>query len=247
MKTSNKAIVTSLLLLGMASGAVAGPYTIDDNGADRFIGEGTDANGNVLGDRFGAPQYEVFGMDVSNDASTLFVTVHTNFDQSQNASFDFGDLFIDTDGWSPDGTAGSQYADDNDSNQGNWDYAVDVSSLVGGFADLIGLGGSTLLNSSDVITGPDNTRENQEVAYLSGGSLAGSAGLTVDPGTSLSFQIALADLGLSSQGSTEIGLRWTMTCANDIVEGAANVPEPGTLALLSLGLLGLGLRKRVKS
>ena len=42
-----------------------------------------------------------------------------------------------------------------------------------------------------------------------------------------------------------IGLHWTMKCGNDVIEGAAPVPEPSTMLLLGSGLVGLwGIRKK---
>ncbi len=41
-----------------------------------------------------------------------------------------------------------------------------------------------------------------------------------------------------------IALHWGETCQNDVIEGIARVPEPGSAMLFVTGLLALGQRRR---
>ena len=47
-------------------------------------------------------------------------------------------------------------------------------------------------------------------------------------------------------GIQNIAAHWTMSCGNDVIEGCSPVPEPQTLLLMGIGLLGLAFVGRKK-
>ncbi|MCG6886459.1 MAG: PEP-CTERM sorting domain-containing protein [Proteobacteria bacterium] len=191
------------------------------------------------GDRIGTSRYEISNMEVTFNSGYMNVRVNTNFNASGDPyGIDFGDLFISTNGWNPNGTA--PYLNDNASNGESWEFVFDTSE------NMLYGDGFTLSLSDDILGSGLTYRNGQEVQRNdSGTALAGSNVNLADAGTGgyVEYNILLSSLGLVTG---DIGLKWSMTCANDSIEGAVDVPEPSALLLFSVGLLGLGAVARKK-
>lgn len=99
------------------------------------------------------------------------------------------------------------------------------------------------LSSKDFLTG-GTYRDGQEVAVNVTRERIVNVDITPITGrsswnsdTSASRVNVMIDLtGTELLPGDEIALQWGYTCANDVTEGAYLVPEPGILALLSMGL-----------
>lgn len=146
-----------------------------------------------------------------------------------------GDLFLSTDGWNPFGTA--PYAGDDSTNGETWEYVLrwDEGGILQLFAvlpDGIRLSNSYFDASRYIF------RANQEVRYMPGGGqpVLGSGSWT---GTADYLEFRINPSGTPLAGISQLGVHWTMSCGNDVVEGLVVVPEPGVLTLLAGGLLGI--------
>jgi hypothetical protein len=194
-------------------------------------------------------------MEVTFNAHGMYVDIYTryldNIGQYQTA---LGDLFISTDGWNPAGTA-PRYEEDNFYSGGEcWEYALvmDSHSPNPGQSELSGIVSLYAVSENKNIvlsSAPSGYvyRYGQEVQYKA---------------TDIDTVLATGEWSIGNWGAPDaddflrfvidydfgdkLGFHWTMTCGNDVIEGAAPVPEPATMLLLGTGLVcfaGFG-RKR---
>jgi len=250
----SSAVTVTLGTLTSIQLSFASPFVINDN----YIGGGaTDVNytvADVIGENH---LFGVSKMEVDLSAGQLSISVFSSyFNNVGQFGTDLGDLFIATTGWNPIGSA--PYYDDKKSTSGtNWSYALVINHDTPGagqVVDMLGTSGTvslyqiptqSLLQTANL---PGSIYRADQIVRLDTTGLSpvalGSWNISDvlgDEFDKLNLNIALSNLdGLQDT----IGLRWQMTCANDVIEGAANVPEPLTLALFSLGLLGGAIRKR---
>jgi len=237
--------------------------------ADTYIGADDHGYGDVIGS---TTNFQINSMDVSMTGSVLSVSInsafagkgdnglfsgYTNTTAGQSKGIGYGDLFLSS-SWNPYGTSANGYINDDSTNGTVWTYGFSLddrwmnegSAGTGTLYSLNSVDNSidTLL-SNDFLSGA-TYRNNQEIAVNKDGDVSAitSGTWNIDVVNQLiNFEIDLA--GTTLQSGSEIGLHWGFTCANDVIEGAYinNVPEPGILLLISMGLVGFSVAKNKRS
>lgn len=245
------------ILLTVSVPVMASPININD----LYYGGDDHGYGDVIGD---ASKFGISSMDVDLVGNWLSVTINTQFAANGLGTFTgltpngkgigFGDLFLSSDGWAPSGTA--PYLNDDNTNGEVWEYGISLSdkwSTASGSSlySLTGSNDDSALLSDDFLDS-GVFRNGQEVAVDTGSSYASLLGnLTSFSNTANSITFGLDISGTSLQGASSIGIHWGMTCGNDTIEGAydvPSVPEPASIILMLLGvafLFGIAQRRKL--
>lgn len=226
----------------------AGMVTADAQGApiviqDTYIG-GTATHSSYIGqDIIGSAElFDISRMEVSFlPANTMRIDIFSQyFDNIGEFSTQLGDLFLSTDGY--------QGEDE------QWEYALRLDSYLptttSGTISLYGVQTANIVMSS----APSGYiyRAGQEVQYNPAGQdnlATGSWSLNNIGGTDDTDDYLRFTFTYDFGNVSTYGLHWGMTCGNDVIEGAAPVPEPSAMLLFGVGMIGLGgvLRRRLNN
>lgn len=253
-------VCCSTLLLPLAQ---ASPFVIDDrsNSATAYWGGSVwNASPIAYGDVIGEPYYSVDKLESSIVDGKMqviltgyyFHSYLNNLDDAGN--FGPGDLYLQIGGYAKPAGSDPHYTTDTFTNSEGWDYVVSFSNNAIYDFDYDATGSSALKMTQL----PSGYNPGQWV-YRQNQAWRGGYGTPLSNDVTMSFSDNALNPELSSmtftfntlggQLSPEMGYHWDMMCGNDVVEGGGNpVPEPGTIVLLGLGLIGVtcikyGLRR----
>ncbi len=248
-----------------------------DDGSFSYIGKAKDASHGKGIDSLGGDKYDIYSMIVSrSDDGIMTVTINTNFVEynTKNGLY-FGDLFMSTTGWNPTGDASDGYQDDNAYTTGTkWNYVYDLNSarkMKGNGDDEYSATNTSSARLRELkdydMSDPDDadnfkygtsrwTDSDGDHFYLARNAAFGdtfNSGQQYDVSININdnqsyLQFVFDVNGTSLNTASQIAFHWTMSCANDVIEGVANfagkVPEPAALGLMFLGLGGLVIARR---
>lgn len=259
--------------VGLCTAVQAGPIIV----ADQYFGADDHDYGDTI-EASGTYHFDISQAVVELSGTSLTVDIYTNYvNHIGEYETEFGDLLL-SESWSPHGDA--PYTSDNADNGTHWGWGLALGSQNKVTLYDLAANNSDVLLSDHEFTCPRGTgtcifrngqavrvdTDKAKVEEVNGSSVTGtwsvqSDGTDVPSHTDagddyLRFKIDLAGTSLLSAIDPDMGgpgtlaLHWTMTCANDVIEGSddlmppSQVPEPTALSLLGLGLGLMGFRFR---
>ncbi len=266
MKGIKSTLLSSGCVLLAAVALPAQAAYINDNPSvgvnDFYMGAFDQGQGDLIEDPL-TDNFEVEGMTVTRSVNTLTISIDTEFAGKGDDTIlpvfagtngvGYGDLFL-SGAWTPDPLAlcAAPYICDDALNGTVWTHGFALDNRwsangdnLGGSLYSLGSGDNQTdaLVSDDFMTGTFRNRQEVAVDTTSGGvALVGgnSSDWSVDDST-IDFFIDLTGTGL--ENNSTFAFHWTMTCANDVIEGEvtglAAVPLPASVWLMGSGLLGL--------
>jgi hypothetical protein len=234
-------------------------FTIDDatNGANTYWG-GVLWNGNPSGQDVIGNAFDVDGMNVRITGSTMTVEVIGPYFLYAGGSGNDGDLYFSSKGWKHTSDS-PHFASDTFTSVEGWDYVIGVKQtevIIDGRRSYVPVTGVYKLDFTQnlpdlndlkytTVTLGTNSAGRALQAWKGGyGDFVETATITPDYAHSmLTYTFDISFLA----NPNNMGFHWTMYCGNDVIEGQATVPEPGTMLLLGFGVAGLAAcRRRAK-
>ncbi len=217
-------------------------------GWTEFAAEDQEGNFNYVDPGYGGQQFDAEYLLYKLDGTTLSIGLQTGFDiidghqLYSGKNYWAGDLALSFDGATL-GDAGSyEYAVDFGLEQCGWSQRNNADCGDNNEQGLNAAEGVYQVSSwnNDVYSGHTVSNPFAMSTYSSANAL--SANMAGVSGDSYYRQVSfdLAALGFASLDNFDA--HWTMSCGNDAIDGnivVAEVPEPSSIALLALGLIGL--------